>query len=137
MAGVVRAHVGGARASLPLIIGSEFRLEDGLRLVLLATSRRGYGQLCRLITRARRAAEKGSYRLVRDDLARATFPRKRLRPQALLATDTDVSAETSAASPIDLDDCLALWLPGTTPCAADGRWLAGLFPSGCGSRSSC
>ena len=30
--------------------------------------------------------------------------------------------------PLALDDCLALWLPGATPCAADGRWLARVFP---------
>ena len=67
VAGVVRAHVAAREHGLKLIVGSEFRLEDGLRCVLLATDRTGYGQLCRLITRARRAAEKGSYRLVRGD----------------------------------------------------------------------
>jgi error-prone DNA polymerase len=35
--------------------------------VLLARARQGYGQLCRLITRGRRAAPKGKYRLDRDD----------------------------------------------------------------------
>ena len=50
VAGVVRAHVAAREHALPLIVGSEFRLEDGLHLVLLATSRGGYGQLCRLIT---------------------------------------------------------------------------------------
>ena len=39
VAGVVRAHVAAREHSLPLIVGSEFRLEDGLQLVLLATSR--------------------------------------------------------------------------------------------------
>src|SRR5688500_19338451 len=72
VAGVVRAHVAAREHALPLIVGSEFRLEDGLQLVLLATSRAGYGQLCQLITRARRAASKGSYRLTRDDLVPTT-----------------------------------------------------------------
>ncbi len=63
VAGAVRAHVAAREHGLKLIIGSEFRLEDGLRCVLLATDRRGYGELCRLITRARRAAPKGSYSL--------------------------------------------------------------------------
>ena len=54
---------------LKLIVGSEFRLEDGLHCVLLATDRRGYGRLCRLITRARRAAPKGQYRLGRRDFS--------------------------------------------------------------------
>ncbi|MCP5328734.1 MAG: error-prone DNA polymerase [Sinobacteraceae bacterium] len=52
---------------LRLIIGAEFRLVCGLQLVVLAADRRGYGQLCRLITRGRRAAAKGSYRLLRTD----------------------------------------------------------------------
>ena len=55
LAGVVRAHVAAREHGLRLIIGSELRLDDGPRLVLLACSRRGYGQLCRLITRGRRA----------------------------------------------------------------------------------
>src|SRR5688500_4860642 len=109
VAGVVRAHVAAREHALPLIVGSEFHLEDGLQLVLLATSREGFGQLCRLITRARRAAPKGSYCLTRDDLV----------------PSTDAPSDEA---PYALDDCLALWLPGKTPCVADGRWLAGLFP---------
>src|SRR4026209_1142953 len=72
VAGVVRAHAAARPHAPPLIVRSGLRLEDGLHLVLLATSRGGYGQLCRLITRARRAATKGSYRLTRDDLAPTT-----------------------------------------------------------------
>jgi len=37
-------------------------------LVLLATSRAGYGNLSQLVTLARRQASKGSYRLTRADL---------------------------------------------------------------------
>ena len=40
LAGVVRAHVEAKKNGLPLIIGSEFRLDDGLRLLLLATESR-------------------------------------------------------------------------------------------------
>ena len=54
MAGIVRAHVAARELDFKLIAGSEFRLEDGLHLVLLATDREGYGNLCELITRARR-----------------------------------------------------------------------------------
>jgi error-prone DNA polymerase len=67
VAGAVRAHVAAKARGFRIIIGSEFRLVDGLRCVLLATDRQGYGQLCRLITRARRAAPKGQYRLERED----------------------------------------------------------------------
>ncbi|MFZ9478877.1 MAG: PHP domain-containing protein, partial [Steroidobacteraceae bacterium] len=68
VAGVVRAHTALKGRSTRLIVGSEFHLDCGLPLVILATDRRGYGQLCRLITRGRRAAAKGSYRLTRADV---------------------------------------------------------------------
>ena len=66
--GVVRAHMAAKGKPLKLLIGSEFRLECGLRFVALAIDRRGYGKLCRLITRGRRAADKGSYCLTRQDV---------------------------------------------------------------------
>ncbi len=98
MAGVVRAHVAARELSLCLLIGSEFTLADGLRVVLLARNRAGYSQLCELITRARRAAPKGRYRVVRMDL------------------------ET------DLGDCLALYLPGREPDLHAARFLSECFP---------
>jgi error-prone DNA polymerase len=100
LAGVVRAHSAARNAagSLKLIIGAEFRLADGLRCVLLAQDREGYGNLSELITRGRRAAPKGQYRLARADL--------------------DAGA----------DHCLALWLPAERPQAEEARWLAQRFP---------
>src|SRR6185369_10586101 len=68
MAGVVRAHVAAKKVNLPLIIGAEFTLACGLKFILLAATRQGYGQICQLITRGRSAAPKGSYRLTREDL---------------------------------------------------------------------
>ncbi len=66
MSGVVRAHSAAREHGLKkLIIGSEFRLRSGRKLVVLAQDRGGYASLCRLITNARRAAEKGSYELTR------------------------------------------------------------------------
>jgi len=87
MAGVVRAYEAvralpaAASARLRLIVGAEFRGQDGLRIVLLAPEQRAYAQICRLITRARRRAAKGRY--------------------ALTAADFESG----------LDACLALWLP--------------------------
>jgi error-prone DNA polymerase len=103
VAGVVRAHAAlrelagsGAAPTLRLIVGSELRLDDGPRLVVLAANRRGYGQLCRLITRGRRAAPKGEYRLGRADVAEL------LRP----------------------GDCLLLWLDADAAPADDiSAWL--------------
>jgi error-prone DNA polymerase len=99
VAGVVRAHEAAKDAALKFIVGSEFALADGLRCVVLATDRAGYGQLCRLITRGRRAAEKGSYCLTRADF-----------------------------TAIGLNECLALWLPGVQPEVSEGEWLVSLFP---------
>jgi error-prone DNA polymerase len=98
LSGVVRAHVAAKERGVKLIIGSELTLECGLALVVLATDRHGYGRLCRLITRGRRAAAKGGYRLTRNDL-----------------TET-------------LAHCLILWLPGEAPRAEEARWLAAHFP---------
>ena len=68
VSGIVRAHVAAKECALEkLITGAEFTLESGLKLVALAQNRRGYAALCRLITRGRRRAEKGSYRLGADD----------------------------------------------------------------------
>jgi error-prone DNA polymerase len=67
LAGMVRAHVAAKESGLPLIIGSEVGLEDGPKLVLLATSHEGYGNLSELITRGRRRSGKGSYSLGRAD----------------------------------------------------------------------
>jgi len=67
VAGVVRAHGAAKDTRLKLIIGSEFTLVDGLKIVLLAQDLRGYEKLCELITVARRAAPKGQYRLRRED----------------------------------------------------------------------
>jgi len=66
MSGIVRAHVAAKALGLKLIIGSELRLRSGRKLVALAQNRNGYAALCRLITRARRAADKGSYELTRQ-----------------------------------------------------------------------
>jgi error-prone DNA polymerase len=67
VAGIVRAHVAAKDLKVKLIVGSEFTLVDGLKLVLLVEDLRGYEALCELITKARRAAPKGEYRVSRPD----------------------------------------------------------------------
>jgi error-prone DNA polymerase len=79
LAGVVRAHTEAKRTGLHLIIGAEVQLTHpavkgrsdappGPRLVLLAQSRRGYGNLSQWITVARRRAAKGQYLAHPSDL---------------------------------------------------------------------
>jgi error-prone DNA polymerase len=65
VAGVVRAHGEAKKLGLKLLLGSEFAL-DGFRLVALARSITGWGNLCEFITFARREAEKGEYLCSRE-----------------------------------------------------------------------
>ncbi len=57
--GVVEAHVRARECGVRLIIGAEVSLEDDSTLVLLASDRGGYANLCRLITLGRRRSPKG------------------------------------------------------------------------------
>ncbi|MCE5359863.1 error-prone DNA polymerase [Candidatus Igneacidithiobacillus taiwanensis] len=63
-----RAHVHARSIGLPLLLGSELHLEEGLQLVLLIENRQGYAALTQLITAARGRAEKGAYRALLADL---------------------------------------------------------------------
>jgi error-prone DNA polymerase len=103
-AGSVRAHLAARGQPLKLIHGTELTLSCGMKLVLLACNRAGYGNLSALVTLGRRRAEKGSYRLTRADLA--------------------------GWDGRGVPDCLALWLPGGE-CMADwleqARWVAEHF----------
>ncbi len=71
VAGVVRAHhhIKQHNLSLRLIVGSLFNLSDqGLSVILLSPDSTGYTELCRIITNARRRADKGKYVLSEWDL---------------------------------------------------------------------
>ena len=73
VSGVVRAHLEAREAGLHFIVGSEIELTTGngsafARVVFLAQDRRGYGNLCELITLARRRAAKGLYRALVADV---------------------------------------------------------------------
>jgi len=68
LAGVVRAHRAARNCGLPLVIGAEIHPHDAAPLVLLATSRAGYGALSRLITVGRRRAVKGRCHLELADV---------------------------------------------------------------------
>jgi error-prone DNA polymerase len=69
LAGAVRAHQAAKeQKGLKLILGTEIRLQDGMKLVLLAIDRRSYGVISSLITTGRRRSKKGSYSLSRQDV---------------------------------------------------------------------
>src|SRR5690606_36068156 len=71
---------------------------------LLVETLHGYTRLCELITTARRAASKGTYRLTRQEVERV-----------LGAGDSEVGG------------LFALWLPARVPDEAQGRWLQQVF----------
>ncbi|XBT46213.1 error-prone DNA polymerase [Pseudomonas viridiflava] len=97
LAGIVRAWQAAKEHQLRLIVGSEVQLQDGPRLVLLVQDLAGYQNLCALITRGRRRAQKGEYQLFRDDLQQ--------HHQGLLA----------------------LWVADDSGDASPGQWLHGVF----------
>ena len=68
LAGVVKAHVAAKEAGLKLIIGSELRLEEGVRLLALVPNRAAYSELSGLISMARRRSPKGEYRATLRDV---------------------------------------------------------------------
>ena len=102
VAGVVRAHMAAKERPLKLIVGAEFRLECGLKFVALALNRAGYAQLCRLITRGRRQAQKGQYRLSRADFEALPLPECFILwlPDAQVRAERRQCRETLAVSPV-------------------------------------
>lgn len=97
VAGVVRAHLAAKDVNLKLLIGTELRLADGPKLILIAPHRRAYAQMCALISLGRALAPKGRYRLTQ--------------------------AEVEAAVP----DCLVILLIGHRTTDQEADWFAEHF----------
>lgn len=70
VAGIVRAYSEQQKydLSIKLIVGSYFKFQDSLELILLCPHQEAYSELCRIITNARRRSEKGQYHLEQWDL---------------------------------------------------------------------
>ena len=124
LSGVVHAYEQANERGLHLIIGAEMRLEASvggvpMRLVVLATTRRGYGNLSQWITTARRRAEKGRYEARTSDLEgwAPTLPHLAGLPDCLLLL-------LPTAGPVPLGAVGQGGPGGTMPAgdpAADGR----------------
>ena len=69
VSGIVRFHKEAVNRGVNSYIGAEITLEDGSKLPLLAESRQGYQNLCRLISRIKLRAPKGLGAAKNDDLA--------------------------------------------------------------------
>ncbi|MFO1300704.1 MAG: error-prone DNA polymerase [Burkholderiaceae bacterium] len=124
LAGVVRAHLRAREVGLPLLVGAQFSLReafgDDSRLVLIAASRNGYGNLSELITRARMRAGKGHYRLLAGDLAEGLDD-----CLALLVPSPAIAVDPAAGSPAP---------PPDSPCARllrHARFLRERFDGRC------
>ena len=111
LAGVVRAHREAREHALHLIVGSRFRVQEGLMLIVLACNMNGYGNLSEIITLARRRSPKGEYRLSLTDLTTPPLGLEHLR---------------------GLPDCLVIFKPDYDPDPAtlntQLQQLDGLFP---------
>jgi error-prone DNA polymerase len=68
LAGMVKAHTAAEEYGLKLIVGSEFVLSNGCRIVALVTDKNAYRELSGFITLARRRATKGCYEAHLNDL---------------------------------------------------------------------
>ena len=101
LAGVVRAHVAAKEVGLKLLIGTELVLTNGMKLILLAQNRAGYGNLSAIISLARRRAGKGAYELASGDLVHG------------------------------VPDCLALWIAGPKASVQEGQRLGKAFSGRC------
>jgi error-prone DNA polymerase len=99
LAGVVRAHGAAKELPLRLVVGSEFRVAETFKVVVLARDRQSYGALSHLISLARMDARKGEYHIDGERMA----------------------AELCASS------CLVLWVPGIDQNPAEGGWLKERF----------
>ena len=124
LSGVVRAHAEARRCALHLIVGAEMSVTrapaevgggaplPAMRLVLLAQTRAGYGNLSQWITLARRRAGKGCYLAHRFDLE----------------ASSEAHRDNALAG---LPGCLALLVPDVTQpveqMLADARWLHSVF----------
>ncbi|HEV8616340.1 MAG TPA: DNA polymerase III subunit alpha [Methylomirabilota bacterium] len=67
--GAARFHRAAVDAGITPLLGSELTLAGGARLPVLVEDREGYQNLCRLITRAKLGAPKGTAAIALEDLA--------------------------------------------------------------------
>jgi error-prone DNA polymerase len=66
--GIVRAHVKAREVGLKLMVGSQITVEDKSAIILLAQDRRGYANLCRILTAGRLRSEKGESVVTWDEI---------------------------------------------------------------------
>ncbi|WP_415755588.1 error-prone DNA polymerase [Pseudomonas leptonychotis] len=101
LAGIVRAWQASKASNVRLITGSEVKLVEGIKLVLLAQNLVGYQRICGLITTARRRTTKGNYELHQSDFRGST------------------------------DGIFAIWIPDKRMSDEHCTWVSSTFPDRC------
>ena len=97
--GVVRAHMRARELAMKLILGAEITLRNAptagdrhpASLVVLCQTRRGYGNMCRLISRGRLASDKGHSAVSVEDVCEFAQDLIALCPQAGLLEPLQVA----------------------------------------------
>ncbi len=67
--GAVRAHVKARELGVKLLLGAQITVDDDSQILLLATDRGGYANLCRLLTGGLRRSAKGECSVTWDEVA--------------------------------------------------------------------
>ena len=67
-AGIVRGHAAAKELGLTYLVAVRLILQDGAELVAYPKTRKGYGNLCRLLTLGKRRASKGQCHLAIEDV---------------------------------------------------------------------
>ncbi len=68
LAGIVKAHCRAKLLGIKLIVGSEFRLSNGCKVIAIAPNKEAYSEISGFITLCRGRAEKGCYEAHLEDL---------------------------------------------------------------------
>ena len=131
--GAPRFHMAAKKAGIRAHIGAEITCTDGFRYPLLAESRTGYQNLCRLITRMKLRAKKGEGAATPEELAefaeglicltpsrriaRATArhlrPRATSSPRSSATIDREEEARNQAHRSNARAACKSRWWPPT------------------------
>lgn len=101
LAGVVRAHVAAKAAGLKLLVGARLAPEDGPDILAYPVDRPAYGRLSRLISGGKLRAEKGSCRILMEDILAASEGQMLivLPPEPLTSAFREALERVAAAAP--------------------------------------
>ncbi|MBI1254304.1 MAG: DNA polymerase III subunit alpha [Hyphomonas sp.] len=101
LAGVVRAHVAAKAAGLKLLVGARLAPEDGPDILAYPVDRPAYGRLSRLISGGKLRAEKGSCRILMEDILAASQGQMLivLPPEPLTSAFREALERVAAAAP--------------------------------------